>query len=652
MGRSQGPSGRLLGAAAASVLLHAQLVALGVLLYEPEEELLEVASVDASEVDATGAPAVEVPTAAEDEEIPKPEPRPRVPAEAPRDKPARTEVARWDEPPPLEATLEPERPKALPPRPLRPERQKSVEQLYDKDEADNPDARFLGDKNRRVRPEDEMQARSTNLVKQARGEGEASSTSARTDSDAGEDRRRKLVAGQLDRRGPRKAERARRGQEGADARAEETPRKRTNPLLAMRDAARAGTEKPEREHPLGTLPSELAGVKGGQGQRRRGAAGKVGPDLALSPAQVRRALGDAAGEAGGTAARSQLAEERRSFSPGKHVKKWGRIQAALENFVPEVRPGTQTALGTRASPFAAYIARMHRQIHQLWGFGIIEDWNASNGGAPMDAWTMLEIVLDAEGTVEKVTVARASGTLFFDVAAIDVVMSAGPYPDPPAAIRSKNGKIYLHWRFHRDNRECMTAGVDPYILGETPPDGEVHDEAVHAAPRPGAGAEEHIPRIPSFAQRQRRLRKERPEEPDRASQAAAEHASRVARIASPDDPGANAVARKWLEAFKHGDARAMAGASAVPLRSGDVVIREPKELEARYRDLVGEEERRGQARIEVMSPATLRGRRGALPAQAQQGSGALHALVEGAGDAIVLTLGERDGDWRVIGVDR
>ena len=647
MGRSP-TSGRLLGAAAASVLLHVQLVGLGVLLYEPEEETLEIASVDVSEVDAGSAPPVDVPTEAEDDAPTKAEARPSVPVEAPKPKADPTEVARWDEPPPV--ALEPERPKPLPPRSKRPERLKSVEQLYDKDEKDNPEARFLGDKNKHVRAEDETQARSTNLVKQDRGEGDASAASSRADKDAGEDKPKKLIAGQVDRKGPKKAEHARRGQDGAQERAPETPRRPTNPLLAMRDAARAGMQSPEKESPHGVLPSELAGIKGGQGQRKRGAAGPVGPDLAVSPEEVHRAMGDTSGENGGTAQRSQLAEERKSYSPGKHVKRWERTRAALENFVPEVRPGNQTALGTRASPFAAYIARMHRQIHQLWGFGIIEDWNAGNGGPPMDTWATLEIVLDAEGSVDKITVVRTSGTTYFDVAAIDVVQSAGPYPEPPSAIRSQNGKIYLHWSFHRDNRECMTAGAEPYILGETPP-GEVHDEAAHA-PQPKFGSEDPIPRIPSFANRQRRLRRGRAEEPDRSERAAAAHSSRVARMASADDPGANAAAKRWVDAFKRGDARAMAGASAVPLRSGEVVIREPKELEARYRELVSEEERRAGARVEVMTPAMLRGRRGALPGKAQQGSGSLHALVEGAGDAIVLTLGERDGDWRVIGVDR
>ena len=59
-----------------------------------------------------------------------------------------------------------------------------------------------------------------------------------------------------------------------------------------------------------------------------------------------------------------------------------RVQAALENFIPEVRPGNQTALNTRAAPFAAYIARMHRSIHQLWGFGQMEDWDEKAGSSP------------------------------------------------------------------------------------------------------------------------------------------------------------------------------------------------------------------------------------------------------------------------------
>ena len=44
--------------------------------------------------------------------------------------------------------------------------------------------------------------------------------------------------------------------------------------------------------------------------------------------------------------------------------------------------------------------------------------------------------------------------------------------DPPREIRSKNGKIYLHWSFYRDARQCATSGVEPFILDNPPADGD------------------------------------------------------------------------------------------------------------------------------------------------------------------------------------
>jgi hypothetical protein len=83
---------------------------------------------------------------------------------------------------------------------------------------------------------------------------------------------------------------------------------------------------------------------------------------------------------------------------------------------------------------------------------------------------------------------RASGYLPFDAAAIDVAFNAGPYPDPPRAIRSANGKIYVHWQFHRDERQCATSGVDYFIL-DNPPAGADRRSSRTRRPRrlPAAG---------------------------------------------------------------------------------------------------------------------------------------------------------------------
>src|SRR5262249_17492843 len=97
------------------------------------------------------------------------------------------------------------------------------------------------------------------------------------------------------------------------------------------------------------------------------------------------------------------------------------MRSSLENFTIDRRPGNQAELGTRRSPFAAYITAMHRQIHKLWTFGFLADLDgkpsANNPYTNPDLWTQLEIVLKGDGTVDKVSIVRSSGVLPFDVVA-------------------------------------------------------------------------------------------------------------------------------------------------------------------------------------------------------------------------------------------
>ena len=102
------------------------------------------------------------------------------------------------------------------------------------------------------------------------------------------------------------------------------------------------------------------------------------------------------------AADRKLAQQTRSTRQGKFQKRLARVQSAVENFVPEVKPGNQTALNTRAAPFAAYLARMHRSIHELWGFGQLEEWDEKPGSSPYNnrnLVTELEFVLNGDGTM-------------------------------------------------------------------------------------------------------------------------------------------------------------------------------------------------------------------------------------------------------------
>jgi TonB family protein len=169
----------------------------------------------------------------------------------------------------------------------------------------------------------------------------------------------------------------------------------------------------------------------------------------------------------------EVAARKMSSKKGRWERKLDAIKSSLENFVPDVRPGNQTALKTRAAPYAVYIARMHRRIHELWGFGYLEDLESKPADYPLNdfnLWVNLEISVNPDGTVHKVTIAKTSGKTEFDVAAVDTVISAAPFEPTPDVIRSVDGRIYLRWGFYRNWRQCGTFNVEPYILTSVPED--------------------------------------------------------------------------------------------------------------------------------------------------------------------------------------
>ena len=144
-------------------------------------------------------------------------------------------------------------------------------------------------------------------------------------------------------------------------------------------------------------------------------------------------------------------------SPAEHE---ARIRAAL---VAKPIPGLQ--LWPRQLPplVKAYIARIHRPIHRRWGFGALVAWNKLPPADPFNNQTLstvLEIVLDGNGFVERLAIAEPSRLPPFDTAAIETVLSAAPFGPPPQEMIAADGRAYLRWGFHRDDRACGIDGVE------------------------------------------------------------------------------------------------------------------------------------------------------------------------------------------------
>jgi len=166
-------------------------------------------------------------------------------------------------------------------------------------------------------------------------------------------------------------------------------------------------------------------------------------------------------------------ERRRSAHRGKFktggIERW---RSAIENYVPSVKPGNQTALNTARSPFANYLNSIHNRLHPIFADGFLASLDRLPASDPMNQpqiSTNLEIVLDAEeGKIVRMGVTKFSGVTAFDVAALESVSRAAPFGTPPTEIVSPDGNVYLHWEFHRDLMACSTLNAKPFMLKVQP----------------------------------------------------------------------------------------------------------------------------------------------------------------------------------------
>lgn len=214
------------------------------------------------------------------------------------------------------------------------------------------------------------------------------------------------------------------------------------------------------------------GTRGGatSGRRPGERRGQRGPDLTLRYSQ----LADIVGEERLNEEREAYYQEQRSRIHGASSgARWEQFRAALENYMPSVRPGEQTALNAARSPFATYIARMHDRVHNSY-HQFVENLPVGPSGpfGDMTLRTLLEIVLNRDGTVHRVGVVRSSGLSMFDYGAYNAVMRGQPYPVAPDDILSGDGRVYMHWDFHREQPYCHQSHARPYILPDLLPSGD------------------------------------------------------------------------------------------------------------------------------------------------------------------------------------
>ncbi|WP_437303488.1 energy transducer TonB family protein [Sorangium sp. So ce388] len=153
------------------------------------------------------------------------------------------------------------------------------------------------------------------------------------------------------------------------------------------------------------------------------------------------------------------------------VEEWRAAQALAETYVPEVQAGNLVALGKTRVPFARYINSMHERLHPIYEEELAAGRKAHaelRGAADMAVW--IEVVVNrADGRLARLGVVKSSGSVGFDVVALEAVLRAAPFDAPPPLLASPGGKVYLHWVLHTDPHEaCSTRNARPFLLARAP----------------------------------------------------------------------------------------------------------------------------------------------------------------------------------------
>ena len=506
-------------------------------------------------------------------------------------------------PPPPQQKNEP------PPQP--PPNMVMVEVKDDKNVKDKApdDATKLSDKNRDV--EKEERAKETNLQKEQDGKSVASKESDDTTS--------KEIGGPDDKiRQTEDVESPARTNQDAD----------TGKDLTAKGNIQGDGGKDGQEGTGEKKPDNLLGMRGIEGRgkiteqgdgKKAGKRGTPGINTPLAFQDYERIIGKEKVDE-----ERQIAARKMSAKKGRWERKLEAVKSSLENFVPDVQVGNQTALKTRAHPFALYIARMHRRIHELWGFGFLEQLDDKPASHPLnkqDLWTNLEVSVNPDGSVHKVTIAKTSGSTEFDVAAVDTVLSAAPYEQTPEAIRSVNGKIYLRWGFYRNWRQCGTFNVEPYILTSVPSDD-------------GSQTDSDLVRNTAKLPGKKRPLGDKPVTPDDGK---ANH--KPSPSSSVTDQQAVFAANLWVSAFTHAAVDKLVKYSTVPFYAGGkIAAQTAADLKEMFSGLVVES---GPMKDwKLLSPNEYSGG-GALP----EGNVVLQIRTTKEAFAIVLTR-TKSGEYR------
>jgi TonB family protein len=232
-----------------------------------------------------------------------------------------------------------------------------------------------------------------------------------------------------------------------------------------------GDRRPAHEEDLDgglsdALANDSSASQASSGAHRGAACGQVKAELGLR--SINQDAGVPAASSGDAAVVDASAPKRQVPWPTGDAARW---RGALFGYVDSVTPDRAVMpipIKTVAVPFAAYLNAMHERIHPVfsdWFLHWLDTLPSTDSKNAPDLHTRAEIVVDKSGRVVRMGISRTSGESEFDRGVLESIDRAQPFAQPPTAILSADGNVYVHWIFYRDETcACSTMGSRPFVL--------------------------------------------------------------------------------------------------------------------------------------------------------------------------------------------
>ena len=123
----------------------------------------------------------------------------------------------------------------------------------------------------------------------------------------------------------------------------------------------------------------------------------------------------------------------------------------------------RTRLNAKEYLFHGYMMRIRRLVNFYWNQNI-QNMPRSEPLTKPSYTTVLNVTLDSNGALESIEIIHESGSDVVDNCIVDAFRIAGPFPNPPEQLISKDGRVYLpefSFELNLGHAQAPFIGVDP-----------------------------------------------------------------------------------------------------------------------------------------------------------------------------------------------